>query len=39
MSGAGGKWLASTVKEEHIAKLRSAEYLFGDIVHWLPDKG
>ena len=39
MSGAGGKWLASSVMEEHIAKLRSAGYLSGDIAHWLPDKG
>ena len=39
MSGAGGKWLASTVKEEHITKLRSAGYLSGDIAHWLPDEG
>ena len=39
MSGAGGKWLASTVKEEHIAKLRSAGYLSGDIAHRLSAKG
>ena len=39
MSGAGGKWLASSVTEEHITKLRSAEYLSGDIAHRLPDKG
>ena len=31
--------MASTVKEEHIAKLRSAGYLSGDIAHRLPDKG
>ncbi len=39
MSGAGGKWLASTVKEEHITKLRNAGYLSSDIAHWLPNKG
>ena len=39
MSGAGGKWMASSVTEEHIKKLRSAGYLSSDIVHWLPDKG
>ena len=39
MSGAGGKWLASTVKEEHITKLRSAGYLSSDIAHRLPDEG
>ena len=39
MSRAGGKWLASSVTEEHIAKLRSAGYLSGDISHRLPDKG
>ena len=39
MSGAGGKWLASTVKEEHIAKLRAAGYLAADIAHWLLDEG
>ena len=26
MSGAGGKWVASTFKEENIAKLRAAGY-------------
>ena len=39
MSGAGGKWLASTVKEEHIEKLRDAGYLSSDIAHRQPDKG
>ena len=39
MSRVGGKWLASTAKEEHITKLRSAGYLSGDIAHRLPDKG
>ena len=31
--------MASTVKEEHITKLRSAGYLSGDVVHRLPDEG
>ena len=31
--------MASSVTEEHIAKLRSAGYLSGDIVHRLPVKG
>ena len=31
--------MASTVKEEHITKLRSAGYLSGDIAHRLPDAG
>ena len=31
--------MASTVKEEHITKLRSAGYLSGDIAHRLPDEG
>ena len=39
MSGAGGKWVASTVKEEHIVKLRAAGYLAADIAHRLPDTG
>ena len=39
MSGAGGKWTTSSVSEEHIERLRSAGYLSGDIVHWLPDEG
>ena len=39
MCGAGGKWVASTVKEEHIAKLRAAGYLAADIAHRLPDAG
>ena len=39
MSGVGGKWLASSITEEHIAKLRSAGYLSGDIAHRLPDEG
>ena len=39
MSGEGGKWVASTVKEEHIAKLRAAGYLAADITPRLPHKG
>ena len=39
MSGAGGKWLVSSVMEEHIAKLREAGYLAADITHRLPDEG
>ena len=31
--------MASTVKEEHIAKLRAAGYLAADIAHRLPDAG
>ena len=27
MSGAGGKWMASSIKEEDIMKLREAGYL------------
>ena len=39
MSGAGGKWMASSFTEGHITKLREAGYLSGDIAHRLPDKG
>ena len=39
MSGAGGKWMASSVTEGHIQKLRSAGYLSSDIAHRLPDEG
>ena len=39
MSGAGGKWMTSSVTEEHIERLRSAGYLSGDIAHRLPDEG
>ena len=31
--------MASTVKEEHIAKLRAAGYLATNIAHRLPDEG
>ena len=39
MSGAGGKWMASSITEGHIKKLRNAGYLSSDIAHWLPNKG
>ena len=39
MSGAGGKWVASTVKEKHIANLWVVGYLAADIAHQLPDAG
>ena len=39
MSGAGGKWMASSVTEGHIEKLRGAGYLSSDIAHRLPDEG
>ena len=39
MSGAGGKWMASSVTEGHIKKLRNAGYLSSDIAHRLPDEG
>ena len=39
MSGAGGKWMASSVTEGHIERLRGAGYLSSDIAHRLPNKG
>ena len=39
MSGAGGKWMASSVTEGHIKKLRKAGYLANDIAHRHPEKG
>ena len=39
MSGAGGKWMASSVPEGHIQNLRSPGYLPSDIAHRLPDEG
>ena len=39
MSGAGGKWMVSSVMEEQVKKLRKAGYLSSDIAHRLPDKG
>ena len=38
MSGVGGKWMASSVMEGNIKKLRSAGYLSSDIAHRLPDE-
>src|SRR3954465_2369588 len=39
MSGAGGKWMVSSVTEEQITKLRKAGYLSNDIAHRLPEVG
>ena len=39
MSGAGGKWMASSVTEGQIQKLRGAGYLSSDIARRLPDEG
>ena len=39
MSGARGKWMASSVTEENITKLREAGYLDGSIAHRLPTEG
>ena len=39
MFGAGGKWVASSIMEGHIKKLRKAGYLASDIAHRLPEKG
>ena len=39
MSGAGGKWMASSITEEDITKLREAGYLVADIAHQLLDAG
>src|SRR3954463_9928534 len=39
MSGAGGKWMKSSVTEEDIKKLRGAGYLAADIAHRLPNAG
>ena len=39
MSGAGGKWIVSSVMEGHIKKLRKVGYLSNDIADRLPDKG
>ena len=39
MSGVGGKWMASSITEGQIQKLRDAGYLSSDIVHRLPDEG
>ena len=39
MSGAGGKWMVSSVTEGKVKKLRKAGYLSKDIAHQLPEKG
>ena len=39
MSGAGGKWMVSSVMEEDITKLRGAGYLAAHIAHRLPNEG
>ena len=39
MSGAGGKWMVSSITEGHNKKLRKAGYLSSDIAHRLPEKG
>src|SRR3954466_1973434 len=39
MSGAGGKWMVSSVTEAQVKKLRKAGYLSKDIPHRLADKG
>ena len=39
MSGAGGKWMVSSVTEGDIKKLRRVGYLPVDIAHRLPDEG
>ena len=36
MSGAGGKWMVSSVTEGHIKNLRKAGYLARNIAHRLP---
>src|SRR3954470_4523513 len=39
MSGAGGKWMVSSVMEAQVKKLRKAGYLSKDIPHRLPEEG
>ena len=39
MSGAGARWMVSSVTEGHIKKLRRAGYLPDDIAHRLPEEG
>ena len=39
MAGSQGKWMASSVTEEQIQKLRNAGYLSSNIAHRLPDEG
>ena len=38
-AGAGGKWMAASVKKRGIKALREAGYLAKEIAHRLPDKG
>src|SRR4051812_28047215 len=39
MSGAGGKWMVSSVTEAQVKRLMKAGYLSKDIPHRLPNKG
>src|SRR3954467_4720037 len=39
MSGAGGKWMVSSVTEVQVKKLRKVRYLSKDIPQRLPEKG
>ena len=39
MSGAGGKWMVSSITEGKIKKLRKSGYLYKDIAHRLPEEG
>ena len=39
MSGAGGKWMVSSITEGDVKKLRRAGYLHNDIAHQLLDEG
>ena len=39
MSGAQGKWMASTIKEKDITQLREAVYLAKEVAHRLPTEG
>src|SRR3954464_8354194 len=39
MSGAGGKWMVSSVTEAQVKRLRKAGYLSKDIPHRLPEEG
>ena len=36
MSGAGGKWMVSSITEGHVKRLRKAGYLSKDIAHRIP---
>src|SRR3954463_8437317 len=39
MSGAGGKWMVSSVTEAQVKRLMKARYLSKDIPHRLPEEG